>query len=215
MGEEGRELDLGVGALTDCDWRRPAAVDNVALLPAARLVGEVDLNHSPQRIALDAQLAQLALQAPDHHRFELLGTGDGHAAGESLRIEDFQERREAVRVAVVRGGREEQAMLELRRHLAHDMGDVGIDRILRRRRGCRRVRLVHDEQALGRALIQMAQERLAILGPAQRLVRNDEARKGRPGIDPEAALLAATNHEVAVVDLEADAEPFFHLGPPL
>ena len=54
-----------------------------------------------------------------------------HAAAEPLRVEDLQQRREAVRVAVVRRGRQEQAVLEPRREVADGAGDLRVDGVLR------------------------------------------------------------------------------------
>ena len=54
-----------------------------------------------------------------------------------------------------------------------------------------------------------------MLGPTERLVRDDEARVRRPRVDAEAALLAAARHELAIVNLEAKPEPGLHLALPL
>ena len=78
------------------------------------------------------------------------------------------------------------------------------------------VRLVEDQQALARARSpRCCEQRLAVLGPAQRLVRDDEAVVRRPRVDAEAALLPAAGDEGAVVDLEAQAEAPLHLVAPL
>jgi hypothetical protein len=82
-------------------------------------------------------------------------------------------------VAVVGRRREEEAVFEARRHVPDDPGDAGIDGVLRRRRRGRGVRLVEDEEALPRAGPQVLKERVAILGPPERLVGDDEARVRR------------------------------------
>jgi hypothetical protein len=53
----------------------------------------------------------------------------GNAATEALCIQDFHQCGEAVRQPVVRRGRQEQAVLEPRRDIAHDTGEVRINRI--------------------------------------------------------------------------------------
>ena len=103
-----------------------------------------------------------------------------------------------------------------RREVADHARGVGVDGVLaaRGRRGG--VGLVEDEQRCGAApsgehLVQ----RLAVLGAAQRLVRDDEARVRDPRVDAEAALLAPPLDEGAVVQLEAQAEALLHLALPL
>ena len=68
-----------------------------------------------------SEAAQVFLEPADHDRLQLLGL-DVDAAGEALRIEDFEQRREGVGMAVVRRGRQEEAMLEERRDLADRLG---------------------------------------------------------------------------------------------
>ena len=60
--------------------------------------------------ALD--LADVLLEPADHHVLERLLAAHLDAAGEAVRVEQLEQRREAVRVAVVRRGREEEAVLE-------------------------------------------------------------------------------------------------------
>ena len=64
------------------------------------------------------------LQTPHHHVIERLATAHLHAPGEPVRIEQFQQRREAVRVAVVRRGRQEQPVLETSREVADGPGEL-------------------------------------------------------------------------------------------
>jgi hypothetical protein len=58
------------------------------------------------------QLAQVFLEAADQHSSQV-ALGDRHAADEALRVEDFEQGRERVAVAVVRRGRQEQAVFEV------------------------------------------------------------------------------------------------------
>src|SRR5690606_16823677 len=99
---------------------------------------------------------------------------------EALAIEQRQQGGEAVRVAVVRGGGQEQPVIEQRRELADHARGVGGDGVLaaRGRRGG--VGLVEDEQRAAPPLLEQLVQRLLVLGAAQRLVRDDEARVRDP-----------------------------------
>jgi len=84
----------------------------------------------------------------DHDRLKLLGL-DVDAAGEALRVEDFEECRKGVRMAVVRRRRQEQTMLQQRRDLAHGPGELTFDSPNRARGGPCVVRLIENEQRAG------------------------------------------------------------------
>ena len=103
--EQARELELGgvVGQAVDDD-----GLDH----PLGELAGH--------------QLADVSLEPADHHVGELLGL-DGHPPAKALRIEDLEQGREAVGVAVVGRGRQEQLVLEARREVADRAGEVGVD----------------------------------------------------------------------------------------
>jgi hypothetical protein len=77
------------------------------------------------------------------------------------------------------------------------------------------VRLVEDQQRLALALGEHGVERRLVLGPAQRLVRDDEPRVGQPRVHAKPAILPPPLDERAVVQLEAEAEPRRHLALPL
>jgi hypothetical protein len=71
--------------------------------------------------------AEVFLEPTHHHRLELLRAVDRHAATEPLRIQDLEERREAVRVPVVRCRGQEEPVLEPRGQLADRSGELGVD----------------------------------------------------------------------------------------
>src|SRR5207244_4479601 len=122
---------------------------------------------------------------------ELSPSSNRHATSEPLRIEELEQRREAVRVAVVRGGAQEQAVLEARRDVSDDVGNLRVDRVPARAGRSGDVRLVEDEEALRGALADVLKERVSVLGPPQDLVRDDEPRVRAPGVHAEAALLTS------------------------
>jgi len=81
-------------------------------------------------MALLARRHMTGAQSPapaDHDGIEVAGA-DRDAAGEALRIEDLQQAGERVGVAVVRGGRKEQPVLEPRREVPDGPGELAVDR---------------------------------------------------------------------------------------
>ena len=64
---------------------------------------------------------QFRLHAPDHDRIELLAVGR-RAAGKPLVVEQFEQRRKALWIAVVRCGREEQLVFKVRHQQAKGLG---------------------------------------------------------------------------------------------
>jgi hypothetical protein len=188
----------------------------VAGRPGALVRRQGDLHHVAIRVVVrELERLDVALEAPDHDLVEERAILDRDAASEALRIEDLEESRERIGVAVVGRGRQEEAVLEAWGHVADHWSGVRIDRVAGggRRRGV--VGLVDNEEAAARLLAEVGEEEVALLRPAEGLVRDDEARVGRPGVDAEAALLAAASDEGAVVDLEAQAEALLHLALPL
>jgi hypothetical protein len=217
LGEERGQAQLRGLSLPEVDplggeSGRLAGLD----VPGAGVVGQVERDEAAHRVAFDAELAQVRLEAPDHDLVQLAAL-DLDAAGEALGVEEVQQGREAVGVAVVGRGGEEEPVLEAGGHVADDAGDPRVHRVEAGARRGRRVRLVEDEQALARHPLpaQALQERIAVLGAAQELVGDDEAVVGGPRVDREAALLAAAGHEGAVIDLEAKPETALHLVAPL
>ena len=115
----------------------------------------------------------------------------------------------------MRDGAQEQAVLEARRDVPDHIGDLGVDRVAARAGGGSDVGLVEDEQALGRALADVLEQRIAILGAAEDRVRDDEPRVRAPRVHAEAALLTTAADERPVHDLEVEAEAVLHLVAPL
>lgn len=65
-----------------------------------------------------------------HHDAVTIAFQHPDAAGEALRVQNFQQRAETVGVSVVRGGGEKQAVLEACGQVADRLGDSGIDGVL-------------------------------------------------------------------------------------
>ena len=158
---------------------------------------------------------EVFLEPADHHVFEELLGPDGHAPAESLRVEDFQQGGEAVGVAVVGRGREEQPVLEPPGQVADGPGDLRVDGVFRAARRGGVVGLVEDEQRAGAEVAQPVAQRGRIGLVDQQPVRDEEARVGRPGIDAVAPLLPDPGDVVLVEDLEDQAEAVLQLLLPL
>ena len=75
--------------------------------------------------------------------------------------------------------------------------------------------LVENEQAFFDAFAHMGNERVAVLGAAQRLIGDDESTVGRPWVDAKATLASHPRHKGTVVHLEVNTEALLHLIAPL
>ena len=96
-------------------------------------------------------LGQFGLQATDHHgvllAVELLGVGV-HPTGEPLVVQKLQQGREALGVAVVRRGGQEELVLEVRGQEADRPGAERVGGVLAPARGGAVVGLVHDQHVV-------------------------------------------------------------------
>ena len=141
---------------------------------------------------------------------------DGHAAAEPLRVEDLEQGGEAVRVAVVRRGREEQPVLEARGQVADGPGDLRVDGVVRAARGRGVVGLVEDQQRAGPEVAEPVAQRGGV-----RLRRS--AARARPGtgvwvvhgLTPKPRSRRDAGDVVLVEDLEDQAEAALQLVLPL
>jgi len=168
---------------------------------------------APREVARD--LAEVALEAPDHDGVEKLRPLHRDAAAEAERVEQLEERGEAVRVAVVGRGREEEAVLEAGREVADGLRESRVDGVLRPRGGRGVVRLVEDEKRAGLEVAQPVAERAGVGLVAQERVREDEPRVSRERVDAIAPLAPAGENEIAVEDREGEAEAAVELVAPL
>ena len=144
-------------------------------------------------------LLEFRLHASDHHLMQLIGFGH-HAAGEPLVVEHLQQRGEAVLVAAVRGGGQEQLVFEVLHHLADRLGAVGLLDVVGRARRRDVVCLVEDQQ------IAPARQQPAV-SPMSRLAEQVH----RPGAldvvhaDDQAGMVAPRVHVDAALGVGAGA----------
>ena len=164
------------------------------------------------KAALD--LADVFLQTADHDVLQHL-LADRYAAAEPLRVQDFQQGGKAVRVAVVRRGRQEQPVLETRRQFADRPRDLRIDRVLLAAGRSRVVRFVQDEQRPAAELAQPIQQRAGVRFVDQQPVRDQESGMRGPRIHPVAPFAPDAGHIVLVEDLEHQPEADFQFVAPL
>ena len=99
---------------------------------------------------------------------------DRDAAAEALRVEDLQQRREAVRVAVVRRGRQEQPVLEPRGQVADGAGDLRVDGVALAAGRGRVVGLVEDQQRAAAEVAEPVAQRSSVRLVDQQAVRDEE-----------------------------------------
>ncbi len=120
-------------------------------------------------------------------------------------------------MAVVRGGREEDLVLELRGDLLDPAGELRGDGVRPGGGGRGVVGLVEDQERAGpdEVAAEPGAEVGGVLLVPDQVVGDEEAVVRRPGVDAEAPLLADAVDVGAVEDLEDQAESALHLLPPL
>ena len=159
--------------------------------------------------------ADVLLESPDHHVLERLPPAHLHTAGEPVGIEQLQQRREAVRVAVVRRGRQEEPVLEAPREITDCPRELRLDAVAPAARRRRVMRLVEDEQAAGPHRAEPGPHRIGVARIDQQIVRHEEPAVGHPRIHAEAALATHPTQVGAVEDLEDQTEAILQLSLPL
>ena len=160
-------------------------------------------------------LADVFLETAHHHRIQILLTLDLDAACEPVRIEQFQQGREAVGVPVVRGGGQEQTVLEAIAKVPHRPRELRLDAVAAPVAGRGVVRLVQHEKAPGPHRAEPRPHRFGVGGVGQESVGYQEAAVRRPRVGAEAAFATDACQVLAVEDLEDEPEPLLHLGLPL
>jgi hypothetical protein len=134
--------------------------------PAARAVLEREAGEDATREALDAELAEVALEPADHDRRERLGALDRDAAGEADRVEDLEQGAEELEWPLWGVALRKRRLSKLRREVADRGGDVAVDRVLGRGGRGGDVGLVEDQEALLGAVAEVGEQRVAVLGAA-------------------------------------------------
>ena len=160
-------------------------------------------------------LANVFLDTPHHHVFERALAPDRHPAGEAVRVEQLQQGGEAVGMAVVGRGGQEQAVLETTSEIANGAGELRLDAVTpaARRRGV--MGFVQDQQAPRLHLAEPFAHGVRVGRIDEEVVRDEKAAVGAPRVDAEAPLLANAREVAAVENHEEEAEALLHLGLPL
>ena len=156
-----------------------------------------------------------SFRAPDHDILERLPAPHLDAAREPVGVEQLEQGREAVRVAVVRRRRQEQPVLEASREVADGAGELRLDAVAPAARRRRVVRLVEDEQAAGPQGAEPRPHGVGVARVDQQVVRHEEPAVGHPRVHAEAALAPHPRQVGAVENLEDQPETVLQLALPL
>ena len=160
-------------------------------------------------------VSDVLLEAAHHHVLERPLAAHLDAAGEAVRVEQLEQRREAVRVAVVRRRGKEQTVLEAAGEIAHGARELGLDPVAPPARGRGVMGLVQDQKAARQERTEPLTQRIRVGRVDQEVVGDQEAAVRAPRIHAEAALAPHPRQIGAVEQLEHEAEPLVELGLPL
>ena len=116
---------------------------------------------------------------------------DGHPAAEALRIQDLQQRGEAIRVAVVRRRGQEEAVLEAAGEIPDCAGDFRVNGVLHAARRGGVMSLVKDKQRARGKVPKVVTQAAGVGLVGEKAVRDEEPRMGRPGVNAVARARAA------------------------
>ena len=177
-----------------------------------------------ESVLAEVVLGKFRLEPPDHDRIalpdEFLGVGS-HPAGKSLVVEQFQQGREALLVAVVRRGREEHLVLEVRGQPANRLRAERVDGIIAAAGRGAVVGLVEDQDVVAAGIDRFAFGRQGFHEQPQGPIALEEVDgrnqpgKVRPRIDVDAPFPSQVAHQFTIDDAEIQAELVPHLVPPL
>src|SRR5713101_6238745 len=163
---------------------------------------------------------QFRFEAADHHRVQLFAV-DLDPPGETLVVQQFQERGKALGVAVMGRRREKQLVLKVRREAAQGKGSLRVRGVLSLSRWSYVMGLVDDEQVKFARVGRLATGWQHFAEEAQRtraleeVNRGDEAGKVRPGVDVQPPLATQIFQKRAIDDAKFQAEFVAHLVAPL
>ena len=173
-----------------------------------------DRAHLPLREAA-LQFADVLLDAADHDVFQSALAAYRHATRKAVRVEQLQQGSEAVGVAVVRGGGQEESVLEAPAQIADGAGELGLDAVAPTARRRRVVGLVQDQQAARRQVSEPFAHGIGIGRVDEEVVRDQKPAVRAPRVDAEAPVPAHLRQVGTVQDHEQETETLLHLPLPL
>src|SRR5712692_1178950 len=177
--------------------------------------------HAPgkTRRAIPAR-RQFGFETADHHRVQLFAV-NLDPPGETLVVQQFQQRGKALGVAVMGCRREKQLVLKVGSEAAQGQGALRVRGVLSLPGRGDVMGLVDDEQVKfarvgrlatrGQHFAEEAQRSLAL----EEVNRGDEAGKVRPGVDVQPPLATQVFQKRAIDDAKFQAELVAHLVAPL
>ncbi len=195
-------------------------------MPVALGAGVVDhqcLGRQPRgELLLARGVDDLVLEAAYQHLGQCRRVGR-HTSGETVRVQQLQQRLPGLAVTVVRGGRQQHPVLALPAELAYRLGLTAVNGVAAatfgRRRGRTVVRLVDDEQVeewrAARASVQHLVEQTLDPRCAQPGQADDHAWVDGEGVGLQPVGAAHRGEGSAVQDGEVQAELVAHLLLPL
>jgi hypothetical protein len=157
---------------------------------------------------------QVRFESAHHDGFEV-SWANLNAAGESLRVEHFEQCGEAVRVAVVRRGGQKQAVLKALGKLAHIPRELARYRVSRSTGGSRMMRLVDDKQRARPKLAKNIPQARDVCLFGQQAMGNDKPRTGAPWVDRKTAKPSQLADALAIDDVERQTKLAFEFVLPL
>ena len=205
----GRRVPLFPGGAVPIEQLRQEDLGGVG----RQVVDLQPLDIPPGESPLD--LPDVLLEAAHHHLFELALSADLHPAREPVRVEHFQQGGEAVRVAVVGRGGEEQPVFEATAQVPDGTGELGLDSVAAAAGWGGVVGFVEDQQTSGQQPTQPFPHRVGVGGIDQEVVRDQETAVRPPRVNPEPPLAANPCQVAPVQNLEHQSEALLQLPPPL
>ena len=159
-------------------------------------------------------LSQVVLESAHHHVIQI-AFDHLDAAAKALGIEQFEQGGETVRMAVVRGGGQEQTVLEPGREALDGARDLRVDGVALAAGGRGVMRFVEDEQGAGAECSEPVAQGSGVGLVDQETMGNQKAGMSGPGVDAEASLAPNAGDEIFVENLEWQAEALLEFFLPL
>ena len=159
------------------------------------LLDELRLGNPP------CDFADVLLEPADHDLVKQFWC-DRHAAAEPLRIEDLQQRREALEWPLCGVAERKRRCSNAAGEVADGAGDLRVDGVLLAARRGGVMSLVKDKQRARRKSPELVRKRAGVGLVDQQAVGDEEPRMGRPGVDAVAALSADPADVFPVEDFE-------------
>src|SRR3984893_3667174 len=122
------------------------------------------------------------------------------------RIKDFKQTEEGIRVAMVRGRRQEEPVFEALSEPTHCARELAVDCVARPAGRCGMMRLVEDKESSRTEIAQHVPQTTDVSLVGHERMRDDKARTGRPRIGCIAAVTSQGGEVFAIHQSEGEAK---------